>query len=93
MLGDDLGRDSVIPHISKDRLSEDPDVFHDLQTLDNKDTSIEATRASFRWVLDTGKGEPPEEAYKDAWLLGIEDEDLESDEMSSHGDSSACGES
>lgn len=87
VLEDDLGRDSLVPHIPKDRLSEDPDVSHDLQFLDNEDTSIEATRASFRWVLDNGEGRPPEDAYKDAWLLGIGDEDSESDEMSSYGDS------
>ncbi len=93
VLEDDLGRDSVVPHISKDRLSEDSNVSHDLQFLDSEDTSIEATRASFRWVLDNGEGRPPEEAYKDAWLLGIGDEDSESDEMSSYGGSSAGGES
>ncbi|KAL9062661.1 MAG: hypothetical protein Q9161_009772 [Pseudevernia consocians] len=91
VLEDDLGRDLVIPHISKDRLFEDPDVSHNLQFLDNEDTSIEATRASFRWVLDNGEGMPPEEAYKDAWLLGIGDEDSESDEMSSYDGSSAGG--
>ncbi|KAL9062937.1 MAG: hypothetical protein Q9161_009689 [Pseudevernia consocians] len=94
VLEDDLGRDSVVPHISKDRLSEDSNVSHDLlQFLASEDTSIEATRASFRWVLDNGEGRPPEEAYKDAWLLGIGDEDSESDEMSSYGGSSAGGES
>lgn len=93
VLEDDLGRDSIIPHISRDRLSEDPDVSHDLQFLDNEDTSIEATRASFRWVLDNGEGRPSEGAYKDPWLLGIGDEDSESDGMSSYGGSSAGGES
>lgn len=90
MLEDDLGRDSVIPHISKDRLSEDPSVSHDLPFLENEDTSIEATRASFRWVLDNGKGRPPEDAFKDLWLLGIGDEDSESDKMSSYGDSAGA---
>ena len=89
VLEDDLGRDSVVPHIPKDRLY--PDVSHDLQFLDNEDTSIEATRASFRWVLDNGEERPPEDAYKDAWLLGIGDEDSESDEMSSYGDSAGGG--
>ena len=65
LLEDDLGRDSVIPYISKDRLSEDPSVSHDLPFLANEDTSIEATRASFRWVLDNSEGRPPEDAYKD----------------------------
>lgn len=64
---------------------------HDLQFLDNEGTSIEATRASFRWVLDNGEGRPPEDAYKDVWLLGIGDEDSESDEMSSYGDSAGGG--
>lgn len=91
VLEDDLGRDSVIPHIPEDRLSEDPNISHDLQLLDIEDASIEATRASFRWVLDNGEGRPPEDAYKDAWLLGIEDEDSESDEMSSYGGSSGDG--
>ena len=68
---DDLGRDSVIPHISKDRLSEDPSVSHDLPFLENEDSSIEATRASFRWVLDNGEGRPPEDIYKDPWLLEL----------------------
>ena len=53
--------------------------------------SIETTRASLRWVLDNGKGRHSEEAYKDAWLLGIGDEDSKSDGMSSSGDSSAGG--
>ena len=72
MLEDDLGRDSIVPHISKDRLSENPNVS-DLQYIDNEDTYIDATRASFRWVLDNSEGRPPEDAYKDAWLLGIGD--------------------
>ena len=92
VLEDDLGRDTVIPHISRDRLSEGPDVFHNLQCLDSEDTFIEATRASFRWVLDNGEGRPPENAYKDAWLLGIGDEDSESDEMSSYCGGSTGGE-
>ena len=50
-------------------------------------------RASFRWVLDNGQGRPSEDAYKDVWLLGIGDEDSESDGMSSYGGSSAGGES
>ena len=65
MLEDDLGRDLVIPYISKDRLSEDLSVSHDLPFLENEDTSIEATRALFRWVLDNSEGRPPEDAYKD----------------------------
>ena len=47
----------------------------------------------FRWVLDSGEGRPSEDAYKDAWLLGIGDEDSESNGMSSYGGSSAGGES
>ena len=47
VLEDDLGRDTVIPHISRDRLSKDPGVFYDSQCLDNEDTSIEVTRASY----------------------------------------------
>ena len=90
---DNPGRNSLIPPISKDRLSEDPDVFHDLQFLDKKDTSIEARRASFRRVLDNAKGNPPEEAYKDIWRLGIRDGDLKIDEISSYGGSSTGGES
>ena len=97
VLEGDLGRDLVIPHIPKDRLSEDLNGSHDFQYPDNEDTSIEATRASFRWVLDNGEGRPPEDAYKDAWLRGIgdededEDEDSESDQMSSYGRRSAGG--
>lgn len=79
----------VTPHISQDPLSEESDVSHDPQFLDNEDTSIEATRASFRWVLDNSEGRPPKEAYKDPWLLNIGDEDSESDEMSSYNGSSA----
>lgn len=66
MLEDDLGRDLMIPHISKDRLFEKSDVSHNLQFLDNEDTSIEAIKTSFRWVLDNGEGMPPEETYKNA---------------------------
>ena len=93
MLEDNLGRDTVIPHISRDRLSEGPDVFHDLQYLESEDTFIGATRASFRRVLDNGEERPSEDAYKDAWLLSIEDEDSENDETSSYRDSSTGGES
>lgn len=86
VLQDDLGRDSVVPHIPKDCLSEDCGVSLDLQFLDSEDTSIEATRTSFRWILDNGEGRPPEDAYKHTWLLDIGDEDSESDEMSSYDD-------
>lgn len=79
VLKDDLERDSLIPHIPKNRLSEDLDISHDLQFLDNKDTSIKATRASFRWVLNNDKERPQKDAYKNAWLLNIEDENSESD--------------
>ena len=87
----DLGRDIATPHISQDRPFGRPDVAPDLQFYGNESTSIEATRASFRWVLDNGEGKSPEEAYKDEWLLSIGDEDSESDEISSYGGSSAGG--
>lgn len=84
MLEDDLGRDKITPHIFRDGLLEESGVSHGLQNFDLEDTSVEATRALFRWVLDNGEGMPLEEAYKDPWLLNIGDEDSESDGMSSY---------
>ena len=91
MLDSYLGRDSVIPHIPKDRLSKDLNISHDLQYLDSEDTSIEATRASFRWVLNNGEEKSLEDLYKDAWLLGIKDEDSEIDKISLYSGSFARG--
>lgn len=51
------------------------EVSHDLYYLDNEDTSIEATRASFRWVLDNSERRPLEEAYKDPRLIASLDDD------------------
>jgi len=58
--------------VCQDPLSE---VSHDLYYLDNEDTSIEATRASFRWVLDNSERRPLEEAYKDPRLIASLDDD------------------
>lgn len=91
VLEDDLGRDMVISHIFQDPLSAESDVSHDLHFPGDEDMSIEATRASFRWVLDNSEGRPPEDAYKDSWLLNIGDENSESDDISSCGGSSAGG--
>ena len=85
MLEDDLGRDKITRHIFRDALLEESGVSHGLQNFDHEDTSVEATRALFRWVLDHGEGMPLEEVYKDPWLLNIGDEDSESDGMSSYG--------
>jgi len=73
-----MGRDLVTPHVFPNPLPE-RELFHDLRVLDNEDTSIDATIASFRWVLDNGEGSPPEDAYKDPWLLTIYDNDSEDD--------------
>ena len=73
-----MGKDLVIPHVFPNRLPE-RELLHDLQIPDNEDTSIDATIASFRWVLDTGEGSPPEEAYKDLWLRTIFEKDSEGD--------------
>ena len=83
----------MISHISKDRLSKDLNVSHDLQFLDSEDTSIEVMRGSFRWVLDNDEGRSSKEAYKDAWLFGIGNEDSESDEMFLYDDNFVGGES
>ena len=75
----------VFLYISTYYPSQDLDIFYNHQFLDNKDTFIKVTRASLRWVPDSGKRRPLKDACKDAWLFGIEDEDLESDKMSSYG--------
>ncbi len=56
----------VTSYVCQDPLSE---VSHDLHYVDNEDMSIEATRASFRWVLDNSERRPLEEAYKDPRLI------------------------
>ncbi|KAL9015507.1 MAG: hypothetical protein Q9185_007097 [Variospora sp. 1 TL-2023] len=89
-LEDNLGRDMLIPHIfNNDLPPQEADFFRDLQFADNENTSVDATIASFRWVLDNGEGRPPEDAYKDQWLHNIDDADSDSDMMSLYIDSSA----
>lgn len=39
--------------------------------LRNDDASFGATVTVFRWVMDNDEGVPPEDAYHDLWLLGI----------------------
>ena len=73
-----MGRDLVNPHVFPKPLSE-RELSHNLRILDNEDTSIDATIASFRWVLDNGEGSPPEDAYKDLWLRTIFENDSEGD--------------
>ena len=91
MLENDLGRDAVTPHVFKDRVFEESDVSHDIESLDNEGTSIDATVCAFTWVLVNGEGIPPEDVYKDSWLLGIADEDSENEERISGDDSSDVG--
>ncbi|KAL9123813.1 MAG: hypothetical protein Q9217_006796 [Psora testacea] len=81
-LEDDMGKDSIIPHVSPDSVVQG-EVSHDVPSLDNEDTSLDATIASFRWVLDNGEGSPPEDAYKDPWLSHLYESGLEGDGMSS----------
>lgn len=49
------------------------------ESFDNEDTSIDATIAAFRWILDNGDGRPPEDVYNDQWLRNIDDADSEGD--------------
>jgi len=77
-LDDNMGRDLLTPHVFPKPLPE-RELFHDLRVLGNEDTSIDATIASFRWVLDNGEGSPPEDAYKDPWLRTIYENDSEND--------------
>ncbi|KAK3166967.1 hypothetical protein OEA41_010092 [Lepraria neglecta] len=86
-LEDDLGRDMPTPHIFQTLRPQEGNIFHGLQFLGNEDTSIDATIASFRWVLDNGEGRPSEAAYKDPWLGSIDD--TEHDTMSLYSCSSA----
>ena len=81
-LRDNLGRGILTPHIFNDLSLQEAVSFRDLRSSDNEDTSIDATIASFRWVLDNGEGRPPEDAYKDRWLSTIDDTDSEDDTIS-----------
>jgi len=83
-----MGRDLVTPHVFPNPLPE-RDSFLGARVLDNEDTSMDATIASFRWVLDNGEGSPLEDAYKDPWLRTIYDNDSEGDETSVDSCSSA----
>ena len=82
---DDLGRDMPTPHIFQTLRPQEGNI--DLQFLGNEDTSIDATIASLRWVLDNREGRPPEAAYNDPWLRSIDD--TECDTMSLYSCSSA----
>ena len=84
----DLGRDAIIPHVFPDPLPE-AKPFSDLPPVVNEELSIDATVASFRWVLDNGEGAPLEEAYKDPWLYHLYYNDSNSDRMSVDSSSSA----
>jgi hypothetical protein len=84
----DGGRDSIIPHVFANPLLE-AQPFPDLPPLDNEETSIDATIASFRWVLDNGEGTPLEDAYKDPWLHHLYDSDSDGDGISVDNCSSA----
>jgi len=64
-LDDNMGRDLVTPHVFSNLLLE-RDPFLGARVLDNEDTFMDATIASFRWVLDNGEGSPLEDAYKDS---------------------------
>ena len=56
---------------------EEPAYFGGL-ILRNDNASFDATVAVFRWVMDNDEGTPPEGAYHDPWLLGInESSDIE----------------
>lgn len=80
-LVNDLGRDSIIPHVFANPLLE-AELLSDLPPLVNEETSIDATVASFRWVLDNGEGTPLEDAYRDPWLHHLCDTDSDGDGMS-----------
>ena len=58
----------VTSYVCQDSLSE---VSHDLYYLGKEGTSIEATRASFRWVLDNSERRPLEETHRDPRLLRL----------------------
>lgn len=80
-LENDLGRDSIVPHVFPDPLPM-AEPYSDLPPVGNEETSMEATAASFRWVLDNGEGTPQEDAYEDPWLHHLYNDDSDGDEMS-----------
>jgi len=73
----------MTPHVCTDPLAEE-ETSDDIPSLVNQDTSIDATIASFRWVLDNGEGAPPEAAYTDPWLSHLYESDSEGEGMSFH---------
>lgn len=81
-------RDSIITHVFPNPLPE-AEPFSDLPPVGNEETSIDATVASFRWVLDNGEGTPLEDAYKDPWLHHLYDSESDGDGMSVDKSSSA----
>jgi len=88
LLEHDLGKDSVTPHVFPGPFLECEGLDH-FRFVGNEETSIDATIASFRWVLDNGEGRPPEDAYTDRWLRCVYDSDSDDDAISVEGSSSA----
>ena len=76
-----MKRDLLTSHVFSNLFLE-RELCHDLRVLGNEDTFIDATIASFRWVLNNGESSPLEDAYKDPWLRTIFKNDSKFDETS-----------
>lgn len=73
-----MRRDLLTSHVFSKFLLE-WELFHDLRVLDNEDTFIDATIASFRWVLNNEESSSLKDVYKNSWLRIIYKNDSKND--------------
>lgn len=91
LLKGDVGSDMLVPRVDPDAQWDQIARSNVVKYTGDQEMSIDATITAFRWVLCQGEGKPPEAAYTDSWLRGIDTDSEESNEDSVQDDSSLQG--